>query len=133
MVTADTFAGVPGVASYRVLNVTGGDVTISGVTIRHGKGGDAGGILLQVGTLAIVNSTISGNAANDAGGLLNIRGTLAITNSRISDNTATINGGGISNLEGNPNDHEQHDQRQQGWYQRRQHTYYTTLTLARSP
>ena len=116
----------PGVADSRVFNITGGDVAISGVTIRHGNigdrdagasirnqgiltltgvmvsanfsGGDTGGIY-NTGELTLTNSTVSNNtAARNVGGILNDNGTLILINSSISSNKATGDrGGGILN------------------------------------
>ena len=79
----------PGVASLtisgnnaeRVFFILGGNVAISGVTIRHGHSyGDGGGIYNQ-GTLTITNSIIGDNSADGAGGGIYNIGTLTITSS----------------------------------------------------
>ena len=93
----------PGVADFRVFNITGGTVAISGVTIRHGKTSGDGGGMLNSGTLTLTNSTVSGNAADGlglrrGGGIWNL-GTLTLTNNTVSDNTARF-GGGIYNSGG---------------------------------
>ena len=71
-------------------------VSISGLTIRNGQGGEGGGIQNAATlTLTIINSTLSGNAAGLGGGVFN-SGTLTIINSTFSSNMAS-EGGGIYN------------------------------------
>lgn len=87
-----------GNAISRVFEIVGGakTVSISGVTIRNGQGGNGGGIEnAATVTLTIVNSTLSGNAAGLGGGVFN-SGTLTIINSTFSNNMAS-QGGGIYN------------------------------------
>ena len=109
-------AAAPGVASHRVLRIPfGRDVTLSGVTIRHGlvdsteprhllfpgtSSGMAripvefgGGIHIH-GTLRLEDSVITGNQAGGGAGIFN-GGTLFLSNTRIEGNTATASGGGI--------------------------------------
>ena len=81
----------PNVAAYRVLQVgSAGDLTIDGLTVRHGNGG-----ILNEGTLVVTNSAIEANSADSGGGILN-RDTLTATNSVFSDNSAKW-GGGVYN------------------------------------
>src|SRR6185437_14933842 len=71
-------------------------VSISGLTIRNGKGGEGGGIEnADTVTLTIINSTLSGNTAGLGGGGF-ISGTVTIINSTFSSNMAS-EGGGIYN------------------------------------
>ncbi len=86
-----------GNATSRVFQtVTGETVSISGLTIRNGQGGEGGGILnADAATLTIIYSTLSGNAAGLGGGVFN-SGTLIIINSTFSSNMAS-EGGGIYN------------------------------------
>ena len=71
-----------------------GDVTISGVTIRHGSHG----IFNFGGTLTLTNSVMSGNRAKDRGGAIyNSGGTLTLINSIVNGNQAPI-GGGIASV-----------------------------------
>lgn len=109
-------AANPGVASFRVFNITSGDAAISGVTIRHGttgaeiycrtdncpslsltnsaiNGNSGVGLFNNEGTLTLTNSTVSGNAGV---GISNARTKTTITNSTISNNT----GLGIYNWRG---------------------------------
>ena len=89
----------PGVANFRVFNISGGTVDISGVTIRHGNPlGDGGGIRNNA-TLTLSGSTVSNNIATFGGGIFN-SGTLTLANSTISNNTANTGGGGIRNESG---------------------------------
>jgi CSLREA domain-containing protein/uncharacterized repeat protein (TIGR01451 family) len=94
----------------RVLEMTGGTVTISGVTITGGSVGGAeatgAGIEKTGGALTLVNSAVTGNTANSnasgprGGGIDNPSGDLTITGSTISDNhlvstSQGTDGGGI--------------------------------------
>ena len=83
-------------AASRVFNITGGDVAISSVTIRHGNADGEGGGINNAGTLTLTNSTVRDNTALAGGGIFN-QGTLTLTNSTVSGNAAP-GGGGIHNL-----------------------------------
>src|SRR5262245_12983137 len=90
---------------------TGIAVTISGVTIQHGKTeviafvlSDGGGIRNGTsgtmldntgGTLTIMNSVIKNNTTPRGGGGIGNVGTLILADSTVSGNTAGTNGGGI--------------------------------------
>ena len=91
-------------ASWRVFYIySGNDVSISGVTIRHGNTStNGGGIRNEGGTLTLTNSTVSGNTSsgNSGGGIYNILGTLTLVNTTVSDNRADFYGGGIHNHKG---------------------------------
>ena len=111
-------AAAPGVASHRVINIPfGREVSISGVTIRHGlvdsseprhllfPGTASGmvGIPLEFGggihihgTLRLSDSVITGNQAGGGGGIFN-GGILTLSNTIVESNTATASGGGIYN------------------------------------
>ena len=67
-------------AGFVVLGISGGDVVISGVTIRHGGGAANGGGIRNGGMLTLTNVTVSGN---ESGGINNSSGTLTINNSSI--------------------------------------------------
>lgn len=94
-------AGTQAAATTRVVDVTSGTVSLSGVTIRNGNpvSGPGGGIN-NAGILTLNNTVITGNtvgSGNNGGGINNTgTGTLHITNSTISANTTTLNGGGIN-------------------------------------
>ncbi|MFZ4611765.1 MAG: beta strand repeat-containing protein, partial [Gemmataceae bacterium] len=79
---------------------SGGDLSISGVTISGAKTSVRGGAFNNSGNLAVSNSTISGNTAGTGGGGIFNFGTLNIANSTISGNTSNSGGGGIVNNSG---------------------------------
>src|SRR4029077_19958267 len=87
---------VNGNAKSGVFHVTGGNVTISGLTITNGNArgnGLGGGIYNDHSTLTVNNSTISGNLAGQGGGICNdgqLSGAAAlqINNSRINANSS---------------------------------------------
>ena len=85
----------------RVLVVnSGATVAISSLTIANGAmTNDAGGGILNNGTLTLASSTVRGNSASgtgaNGGGIAN-SGTLTLTNCTVSGNSA-INGGGLFN------------------------------------
>jgi hypothetical protein len=88
---------VDGNTTSRVFQTaTGETVSISGLTIRNGQGGEGGAILhADTATLTIIDSTLNGNTAGFGGGVFN-SGTLIIINSTFSSNMAS-EGGGIYN------------------------------------
>ena len=76
---------------------TGGNLSISGVTVTGAQTSGSGGAFKNNGSLTVSNSTISGNSATTGGGIQNnTGGALTITSSTLSSNTATF-GGGIEN------------------------------------
>ena len=97
-----TFSGG---GTTRIFNITSGDVTINGVTLRNGFALDNGGAISASGaTVMINNSTISNNTAtgiaatNGGGGIFLANGTLTLNVSTVSNNTANGaagSGGGI--------------------------------------
>jgi hypothetical protein len=99
---------VNGNAKNRVFHVTGGNVTISGLTIQNGSGSGGGGVLNDHATLTIDSCIVSGNFAPDSqgAGLYNdgsgSTAHLTILNTTISGNqalsTLTLTaGGGVAN------------------------------------
>jgi predicted outer membrane repeat protein len=80
----------------RVFNITAGDITFNGVTIRNGNTtGDGGGILAK-GNVTLTNSTVSSNTAGTRGGGIYADGNATLNNSTMSNNQATGGyGGGI--------------------------------------
>jgi predicted outer membrane repeat protein len=76
-----------------------GSLTIDGVTVTHGLGGDEGGAFYapDSGSLTVEKSTITENEANDEGGAIYARGdgSVTIKQSTISKNTAGDEGGAI--------------------------------------
>lgn len=111
-------AAAPGTASHRVMSIPyGRDVSLSGVTIRHGLVDSSeprhvlfpgtnsgmwaiplefGGGIHVHGTLRLSDSVVTRNQAGGGGGIFN-GGVLFLSNTRIEGNTATASGGGIFN------------------------------------
>ena len=86
-----------GDATARVMTVSDGPVSISGVTIRHGNTTGDGGGIWNKGTLSVASSQLTANtAANDGGGIRN-DGSLVLVDSTVSVNTAGFAGDGILN------------------------------------
>ena len=88
----------PNVASARVFHIAGGQVAISGVTIRHGNpSSNAGGILDNDATLTITSTMITKNGGT-LGGIVNGGGgRVTLMNSTVSDNTGGADSAGILN------------------------------------
>jgi hypothetical protein len=90
-----------GSAVDRVLEIDGGNVTLTGLSISGGGGvGQGAGILSQNATVSVVNSKIFGNVSRQAGaGIFALGGTLKVQNSSIMNNRASNSslafGGGI--------------------------------------
>jgi len=91
----------PGVANFRVFFINGGNIAISGLTIRHGGGGavNGGGIAKDSGTLTLSNSIVSDNVGKLEGGGIRNRDALTLINSIVRNNGvgAPGEGGGIWN------------------------------------
>ncbi len=66
----------------------GASVSISGLTITGGASDQAGGGVVNNGTLTLTDSTVSGNAAALGGGVANY-GTMTLNDSTVADNTAS--------------------------------------------
>ena len=79
----------------RVLHLSAGTLTISGLSVYDGRGSFGGGILAQAGTTPrLTDGTVSGNESFSSGG--GITGdTVALTNSTVRNNSGTVVGGGI--------------------------------------
>ena len=92
--------GDPGVANHGVLSISGErNVAISDVTIRHGNGGQGGGINNHSGTVTLTNVTVSGNnGPGGGGGIYSHFGTVNLINSTVSGNLndCGVGGGGIT-------------------------------------
>ena len=97
-----TISGDNGVSgrNFNIFNIaSGGDLSISGVTVSGANTSANGGGFNNAGTLSISNSTLSGNTANNGGGIWNnTSATLSISNSTLSGNSAQNGGGGIFNI-----------------------------------
>jgi len=102
---------IDGNAASRILVVTAGTVSISGLTLRNGRhdgGVDAGfgGCIWNQGTLILANCVISGSAAvgfTGSGGAIYNEGTLTVGGCTLSGNSATANvinalGGALANV-----------------------------------
>ena len=85
---------------------SGGNLSISGVTVSGARTSGSGGAFNNRGTLTVSNSTISGNSATGFGGGFTFRGgggiynsgTLTVSNSTLSGNSTKYGkGGGIYN------------------------------------
>jgi hypothetical protein len=82
------FGAPPG----RAMEIDGGSVTLSGVTVSGGSADQGGGILAVNTDLTVKNSTITGNTASQAGGgIFALGGTLNVMSSVVDGNSA---GGG---------------------------------------
>ncbi|WP_434684526.1 DUF4347 domain-containing protein [Pseudanabaena minima] len=88
---------ISGNNTFRIFNITAGNVTFDGLTITNGRGVTGGGISNNgVGTLTVSNSNVSGNSVtNSGGGLFTNTGNLTVINSTVSNNTSNADGGGI--------------------------------------
>src|SRR6516164_10283978 len=69
-------------------NAPGETVTISGLTIRNGRGGELGGGIENEETLTVANTILTGNMAAFGGGIFN-SGTATIFNTTVSGNSAS--------------------------------------------
>jgi trimeric autotransporter adhesin len=93
----DSSGTINSTRNFNIFNIaSGGNLSISGVTVSGAKFNSNGGAFNNAGVLTVTNSTISGNSATNGGGGIYSSGTVAVTNSTISGNTAG-EGGGIVN------------------------------------
>ena len=80
---------------YRIFNITGGTVSLNGLTIANGKADNGGGVLSNAATLNLNDCYLTGNTATEYGGGFSIdSGTATLTDCTVSENTAGIAGGG---------------------------------------
>ncbi|MGA9574741.1 MAG: choice-of-anchor Q domain-containing protein [Lysobacterales bacterium] len=91
---------ISGAGKYRVLEVaSGGDLRVSGITVRDGKARAGAGVFNQ-GRLVVEGVTLLFNQADDAGGAIaNQNGTVFLINSTAVSNRAE-RGGAVANLAG---------------------------------
>jgi uncharacterized repeat protein (TIGR01451 family) len=84
------------------LILSGGQVSLSGLTITGGAADQGAGILNEPGSaLTLTNTVLAGNIADDDGGGMFNAGTATVSNSTFAGNTASSNvGGGVVNLAG---------------------------------
>jgi CSLREA domain-containing protein len=80
---------VSGASTYPILNIAGGTVDISGLTLTGGKTtASGGGIDNTGGTLTLSNSVVSSNSATSNGGAINNGGSMLVSNSTFAANKA---------------------------------------------
>ncbi len=92
-------------SEFRLIRVLDtGDLELNHVQLAHGcidgtgiNFPNAGAGVLNLGTLAVINTIIRDNTANRGGGIQNQKTITNIQNSIIRNNTATLDGGGIQN------------------------------------
>ena len=80
-----------------VFNITGSNVTISGLTVANSFGSNGTGIHAAGGSLTVSNCAFSGNQATNGGGIYTTNGSLTVNNCSFLKNGA-VNGGGIYNI-----------------------------------
>ena len=99
--TSLTVSGNNSTTVGTIFTINSGTVSISGLTIANGNSNavNAGGGILNDGTLTVNNCTIAGNSGigtgNEGGGITNF-GTLTVSSSTFSGNSGS-QGGGIFN------------------------------------
>lgn len=75
-------------------------VSITGLTILHGKGTGDGGAIANQGTLTPTDCVLRNNSSNGNGGAVSSTGTLELVRTVIVDNAAAKAGGGVVNDRG---------------------------------
>lgn len=86
---------ISGQGAVRVFDVTGGALTVSGVTVANGFGNGLGGAFNVNTALTLRSSVLSGNIATNGGAIaLASGGTLTVTDSTFANNITTAIGGG---------------------------------------
>ncbi|MEM9280793.1 MAG: choice-of-anchor Q domain-containing protein [Verrucomicrobiota bacterium] len=88
--------------SSRVVNLSGGSLTLDGLTLRNGVAtGNGGGVNTTSGAVSLINSTISScSAETSGGGISSDSGAVSLLNSTVSNcsaenGSAAASGGGI--------------------------------------
>ncbi|MDL2279000.1 DUF6383 domain-containing protein [Parabacteroides sp. OttesenSCG-928-G07] len=86
-----------GVRMFYVLATA--SLTIEGVTLQRGRGGDYGGAIYTDGSLSLTNCVLKENSVVGYGGAIynDNNGTAILTNCLLIDNQATFSGGAILN------------------------------------
>lgn len=93
---------ISGENNYRIFWISGGTVSISGITVANGYSGDlqqAGGIFVgEPAELSLRNCRVMDNVADGTGGGIYVIGTLSVDNCIVSNNESYNggSGGGIS-------------------------------------
>jgi len=101
-----TGAGAPtaivdGTNSDTVFTINAGmTITLSGVTIQHGKNSNGGGGIANHGSLTLADSVVTNSSAGDGGSILSDGSALTLTNSAVRGNTSTSSGGGAVHITG---------------------------------
>ena len=72
----------------RVFNITGGSVTLRGLTIANGKSDDTGGGINTAAATTVERCTFTGNWSTGGGAIYVASGSLAVTNSTFAANTS---------------------------------------------
>ncbi len=80
-------------ASFRLIYIDGGNLTINELTLRNGVAEFAGGAIVNHGTLSLNRCTLSDNEAGSVGGAIYNGADLQISQSTISHNQAEWGGG----------------------------------------
>ncbi len=82
------------------IDIDGGKVSITGITLNDNEARLGGGIYISSGNVSITGSgnTITGNLARYTAGGIGNQGTLTVENATISSNSAAVDGGGIYNV-----------------------------------
>src|SRR5262249_13590809 len=93
--TGDTVT-VSGGDAVEVLDITGGTVNISHLTISHGNSSVLGGGIFNSGTLTLTHCTLDhDHAGNAGGGLANDEGTATLVGCTFNQDSAGSIGGGV--------------------------------------
>ncbi len=79
----------------RVMDITGGAVSISGLAIRNGGNVTEGGGIRSDSATTLSNVALSQNTATNRGGAIKADDALTLTNSNVTSNTSAGDGGGI--------------------------------------
>jgi hypothetical protein len=86
---------------HRVFSIPEGvTAELIGLTVTGGSTPEAGGGILNAGTLSLTNSTVTGNTTGGSGGGISNTGTAKLDETTVSLNTAGADGGGILNNDG---------------------------------
>lgn len=96
-----------GANSFRILEITDGNVTLDTMTLQNGladgaaTADDNGGAITNSGSLTLINSIVTSNQATENGGALWNNGSLSITDSTLSSNSSQFGGAIYNGVSGN--------------------------------